>query len=205
VSLLQKIVGNHEPDNMLDNPDARGLLTKGEISLLSEVVSEGRALVIAANKVDAMSTRADVIQMIQEQISTTIPILNGVSIVPISAQNRDGLDMLNETIVKTFTSWDTRLKTSHLNTWLRKATSQQPPPRFAGVKTKRYKAGPLKIKYITQTSTRPPSFALFVNRRVPTADTIPETYFRYLMSSLKKEFGLPPPINIQIAKSKTKK
>jgi len=108
VSLLQKIVGNHEPDNMLDNPDARGLLTKGEISLLSEVVSEGRALVIAANKVDAMSTRADVIQMIQEQISTTIPILNGVSIVPISAQNRDGLDMLNETIVKTFTSWDTR-------------------------------------------------------------------------------------------------
>mmetsp|Transcript_12174 Transcript_12174/g.14138 ORF Transcript_12174/g.14138 Transcript_12174/m.14138 type:complete len:94 (-) Transcript_12174:538-819(-) len=93
---------------MLDNPDARGLLTKGEISLLSEVVSEGRALVIAANKVDAMSTRADVIQMIQEQISTTIPILNGVSIVPISAQNRDGLDMLNETIVKTFTSWDTR-------------------------------------------------------------------------------------------------
>lgn len=105
---MQKIVGNHEPDNMLDNPDARGLLTKGEISLLSEVVSEGRALVIAANKVDAMSTRADVIQMIQEQISTTIPILNGVSIVPISAQNRDGLDMLNETIVKTFTSWDTR-------------------------------------------------------------------------------------------------
>jgi len=74
--------------------------------------------------------------------------------------------------------WNTRISTGRLNRWLDPMLEAHPPPLVEGRR--------LRIRYITQIKTRPPTFALFVSRP---AD-LPESYLRYLTSGLRVDFGL---------------
>jgi GTP-binding protein len=76
-----------------------------------------------------------------------------------------------------FDNWRTRVSTSLLNDWLQAVYKRHPPPRIKG------KA--MKFKYITQASSRPPTFVLFSSRV-----DMPETYKRFLTNSLREEFNL---------------
>jgi len=189
-----------------DDPDARGMLTKHDLSIIGRITEEGRALIIAANKCDLSmlasreQTEKSVITSLQDQISDTIPAARGAKVVPISALHEIGTNELMPTLIDTYDKWNTRIPTGKLNGWLREAVANQRPPGFSGIKTKKYRVGPLKIKYATQIAARPPTFALFVNRRRPNSDTIPEPYLRYLTNSLREKFsyqGIPIRISIR--------
>jgi GTP-binding protein len=82
-------------------------------------------------------------------------------------------------IVKAYEVWNRRVTTNAANRWLGEALSSHPPPAVSGRR--------LKLNYITQPKTRPPSFVLFCTR----ADAVPDDYRRYLVNGLRDTFDLP--------------
>jgi GTP-binding protein len=75
-------------------------------------------------------------------------------------------------------AWNTRVPTSQLNRFLEGALSRHPPPAVSGRR--------VRVRYMTQAKSRPPTFALFGNQ----LDGLPESYLRYLQNEIRKAFGL---------------
>jgi GTP-binding protein len=73
--------------------------------------------------------------------------------------------------------WSKRVSTGQLNRWFEEAIERNPPPAPGGKR--------IKLRYITQVNTRPPSFVLFGTR----TDQLPESYRRYLVNGIRKELG----------------
>ena len=79
------------------------------------------------------------------------------------------------------------MSTSALNRWFEEAVSAHPPPAVSGRR--------LRLNYMTQAKSRPPSFVLFCTR----ADAVPDAYKRYLTNSLRDVFELPgTPIRLML-------
>ena len=74
--------------------------------------------------------------------------------------------------------WNARIPTGELNRWFEMMLEAHPPPVISGRR--------LRLRYITQVKTRPPTFAIFSTR----ADKVPESYLRYLGNGLREDFGL---------------
>jgi len=110
-----------------------------------------------------------------------------VPIVAISGRLGEGLDRLMQAVVDIYAVWNRRVATNPLNRWFEDAVSSHPPPAVSGRR--------LKLNYITQVKSRPPSFVLFCSR----ADAIPESYLRYLVHGLREHFDLPgTPIRVTL-------
>jgi len=83
--------------------------------------------------------------------------------------------------------WNKRVATRALNRFLEQALEENPPPAVSGRR--------LKLNYITQPKSRPPSFVVFCTR----ADAVPDTYLRYLVNAMREKFDLPgTPIRITL-------
>jgi GTP-binding protein len=79
--------------------------------------------------------------------------------------------------------------TAQLNAWLQAAIGRHPPPAVSGRR--------VRIRYITQPSSRPPTFIAFTTR----PDALPKSYLRYLLNGLREAFGLPgTPIRLNLRK-----
>ena len=116
-----------------------------------------------------------------------LPQIRGVRAVPISGEHGEGLEALHKAIVDTYRHWNTRIGTGLLNRWLAGILAHHPPPAVAGRR--------LKIKYITQAKTRPPTFILFSSR----GKLLPEDYRRYITNGLRNDFDLQGvPIRVMI-------
>jgi GTP-binding protein len=99
--------------------------------------------------------------------------------VAISARSESGLDQLMTAIAKIHAVWNRRVSTPQLNRWLAEALSRHSPPAVHGRR--------IKIRYVTQLSTRPPTFVAFSQR----AEALPQSYVKYLTNSLRETFDLP--------------
>ncbi len=143
------------------------------------VEQEGRAIVIAVNKWDLKERTAGAIGRLREQAEEKLTQLKGIPLVAVSALTGEGLDRLIEAIIDAYEVWNRRVPTSALNRWFEAATSVHPPSAVSGRR--------LRLNYITQTKSRPPSFVVFCTR----ADAVPNAYKRYLLNSLRDAFGLP--------------
>lgn len=143
------------------------------------VEQEGRAIVIAVNKWDLAEQKAGAISRLREQAGEKLTQLKDVPLVAVSGLTGEGLDRLMQAIVDAYEVWNRRIPTSALNRWFEQAVSAHPPPAVSGRR--------LKLNYITQAKTRPPSFVLFCTR----ADALPDAYKRYLLNSLREAFELP--------------
>ena len=100
-----------------------------------------------------------------------------------------GLDKLREAVFVSYERWNRRVPTPHLNRWLREALERHAPPATKGRR--------VKIRFMTQPSTRPPTFVAFCQR----ANDMPLSYMRYLTNSLRDAFGLPGvPIRFKLRK-----
>ena len=97
----------------------------------------------------------------------------------MSALTGEGLDRLMQAIVDAYEVWNRRVPTAGLNRWFEDALSAHPPPAVSGRR--------LRLNYITQAKSRPPSFVVFCTR----ADAVPDAYKRYLVNSLRETFDLP--------------
>jgi GTPase len=75
-------------------------------------------------------------------------------------------------------AWSRRIPTGELNRWFGDAIEANPPPAPRGQR--------IKLRYITQVKTRPPTFVVFGNR----VDELPESYRRYLLNALRRDFEL---------------
>jgi GTP-binding protein len=84
-----------------------------------------------------------------------------------------------QAVIDAHAVWNRRVPTPAINRWLGQVISSHPPPAVSGRR--------LKLNYLTQAKTRPPSFVLFCNR----ADALPDDYRRYLVNSLRETFDLP--------------
>jgi GTP-binding protein len=143
------------------------------------VEQEGRALVLAVSKWDLQEKKAGAITKLRKEAEEKLRQLPGVPLVAVSSLTGEGLDRLMQAIVDAYNVWNRRVPTAALNRWFEEALSSHPPPAVSGRR--------LKLNYITQAKTRPPSFVLFCTR----ADAVPEAYKRYLVNSLRETFDLP--------------
>jgi GTP-binding protein len=143
------------------------------------VEQEGRAIVIAVNKWDLKDKTAGAIGKLREQAEEKLTQLSGVPLVAVSGLTGEGLDRLMQAIVDAYDVWNKRIPTSGLNRWFEHAVSAHPPPAVSGRS--------LRLNYITQAKSRPPSFVIFCTR----ADAVPDAYKRYLLNSLRETFDLP--------------
>jgi GTP-binding protein len=104
--------------------------------------------------------------------------VKGIPYITISAERGRNLDKLLKAVVETYETWNRRVSTSRLNRWLQDMTEMHPPPLAKGRR--------IKLRYMTQIKTRPPTFAAFVSQ--PTE--LPEAYIRYLVNGLRDMFKL---------------
>lgn len=171
--------------------DAETMFEKQDLNILSHAIDEGRAVVIAINKWDAVKHRDKVLEEIKYEIETNLAQVRDVETTTISAKNGLRLDRLMQAVLDTYDMWNKRVPTGRLNRWLMAMEEQNPAPLVHG--------RPNRLRYITQIKARPPTFALWVGR----PDEYPETHKRYLINNLRRDFEIPAtPIRFIIKASK---
>lgn len=171
--------------------DAEVGLDKHEAALANKVIEEGRSLVIAINKWDLVTDKNAYFNSIKRRVEEVLPQITGVPVLYISAKEDRKLDKLLDACLDIYNIWNKRIPTAKLNEWLKYATDAHPLP--LGSNGKR-----LRIKYMTQYKSRPPSFKLFCNM----PDSLNEDYIRYLINNIRRDFkmlGVP----IRMYKAKT--
>ena len=170
--------------------DADAVLDKQDLTIARQVIDEGRALVIAINKWD-IAKRSEALQRLNDKLQTSLTQVTGIPTVTISALKKEGLDKLMSAVFKVYDRWNMRIPTAPLNKWFIDVQEQNTPPLG---KNKRR----IKLKYITQAKTRPPSFYIFSSN----PEGLPDSYLRYLVNSLRDTFNLGGvPIRITVRKS----
>ncbi len=168
--------------------DATAPLEKQDVSIAALAADSGKPVVIALNKWDLVVEPQRTLALVRARIAHRLSQLRGVPVVPCSARTGRNLDRLLEQILEVHERWSRRVPTGPLNRWLREVTSRHPPPMVAGRRP--------KLRYATQTGTRPPTIILFGNRP---AENLPASYLRYLLQDFRSRFGLEGiPVRIEI-------
>lgn len=158
--------------------DATCPFEKQDLTIAYDIVSEGRALVLALNKWDLVEDKTKLLKIIQEKLDNQLTQARGVPCIPVSAQHGKGLDALMDGVMRMYKNWNQRISTGQLNKWLSFVTENHPAPAVNGRR--------IRLKYMTQAKTRPPTFAVFASQ----ASQLPESYSRYLINNLRKDFNL---------------
>ena len=171
--------------------DGQDMLEKQDLTIAGSVIDEGRALVIAVNKWDLIKDKKEAMQKLEDRLQTSLPQVRGVPIVTISAKNGKGMNKLLDAVFDVFEVWNRRIPTGQLNRWLEQVLHDHQPPLVGGRR--------IKVRYMTQPKTRPPTFALFVSH----TKGLPESYQRYMANALREDFELwGIPLRIHVRKGK---
>ncbi|NTE87021.1 ribosome biogenesis GTPase Der [Agrobacterium rubi] len=152
---------------------------KQDLQLVDLVIREGRAAVLAFNKWDLVEDPQAFLAELREKTERLLPQARGIRAVPMSGHTAYGLDRLMQNIIDTDKIWNRRVSTAKLNKWLDAQVTQHPPPAVSGRR--------LRLKYMTQVKARPPAFMISCTR----PEAIPESYTRYLVNNLRKDFDMP--------------
>ncbi|WP_224701949.1 ribosome biogenesis GTPase Der [Devosia aquimaris] len=158
--------------------DATIPFEKQDLALADLVEREGRALVIAVNKWDLIEDKNAALAHLREACERLLPQLRGVPLVTLSGLTGKNIDKLMDAIFAIERSWNAHVSTARLNRWLSGMVDGHPPPAVSGRR--------LKLRYMTQAKTRPPSFILFASR----PDVLPTSYQRYLVNGLREAFNI---------------
>jgi GTP-binding protein len=171
--------------------DAERPFEEQDLRIADLVEREGRALVIGMNKWDLVAHQPGAIGKLREDTDHWLPQVKGVPAVAVSGLTGEGLDRLMQAVVDVHAVWNKRVSTSALNRWLPEVVAAHPPPAVSGRR--------IRLDYITQPKSRPPSFVLFSSR----TDAVPDAYKRYLVNSLRETFDLPgTPIRLMLREKK---
>jgi GTP-binding protein len=169
--------------------DAERPFEHQDLTIGDLVTEEGRALVVAVNKWDVVENKQKLLRELKSTVAEKLSQVPDVALVPVSALSGRGVDKLMEAVIKAHAIWNTRVSTSDLNRWLREAMERHTPPAAKGRR--------IRIRFITQPSTRPPTFVAFCSQPAG----LPKSYVRYLVNSLRDAFGLPGvPIRFSLRK-----
>ncbi|NGM20665.1 ribosome biogenesis GTPase Der [Roseomonas stagni] len=140
---------------------------------------EGRAVVIAFNKWDAVEDRTAARRRLDDVLTSSLAQMKGIMVVPISAANGRGIDRLLPAVRQVHETWNRRIGTGELNRWFEVMKDRHQPPLVEGKR--------IKLRYATMPKARPPTIAVFGTR----AELLPEDYRRYLVNSFREAFDMP--------------
>ena len=169
--------------------DAERPLEHQDLTIGDLVTEEGRALVIAINKWDLVEDKQKMLKELRETLGYRLAQVPGVALVPLSALSGRGIERLSTAVLEAYDLWNKRVSTPDLNRWLQEALGRHSPPAVSGRR--------IKLRYITQPSTRPPTFVAFCSR----PHDLPQSYIRYLTNSLREAFKLPGvPLRLNLRK-----
>jgi GTP-binding protein len=160
--------------------DATRGLESQDLRIADQVLEEGRALVIALNKWDVAEHASSLFNGVKAALEEGLSQLKGVPLLTVSGKTGKGIDQLLGAAFEVRDSWSRRVTTGELNRWFERAVEQNPPPAPGGKR--------IKLRYITQVKTRPPSFVVFGTR----VDQLPASYQRYLLNSMRRDLDLGP-------------
>ncbi|MEE2746484.1 MAG: ribosome biogenesis GTPase Der [Pseudomonadota bacterium] len=159
--------------------DGNMVLEKQDLTIARKVIEEGRVLIIVVNKWDIISNKGNMLKTLESRLEKSLPQVRGVPIVLMSALTGKGVRKLIPEALSYFKLWNHRISTGELNKWLESIVERHPPPMVNGKK--------IRLRYITQAKTRPPTFVVFCSR----GKSLPEDYRRYLTNELRSDFELP--------------
>jgi len=157
--------------------DATLGLEAQDLRIADRVLEEGRALIIALNKWDVAENPSSLFNGVKKALEDGLSQVKGVTVVTVSAATGKGIDQLLGAAFETREAWSRRVPTGELNRWFERAMEANPPPAPGGKR--------IKMRYVTQVKSRPPSFVIFGTR----VDQLPASYERYLVNSLRRELG----------------
>ncbi|MSO71607.1 MAG: ribosome biogenesis GTPase Der [Alphaproteobacteria bacterium] len=171
--------------------DALEGVDRQDLTIGRMVIEEGRALVVAANKWDAVADRAKVSTLLRERISDSLaPAAH--RLVQFSARTGENLDQLMPAVLDAYAAWNLRIPTPKLNDWLADMVARHSPPLDPGGRR-------IKLRYLSQTGIRPPTVTIFGNR----PGALPGSYLRFLENGLRKEFDFGgAPVRLQLRRGK---
>jgi GTP-binding protein len=158
--------------------DATKALEKQDLHIASRVIEEGRCLVLALNKWDLISNKQELLLDLKERLSMALPQVKGIPLVPLSALTGKNKEKLLDAVLAIYEIWNRRISTSRLNRWLEEIVAHHPPPLVSGRR--------IKIKYLTQIKTRPPTFVLFCSK----STELPDSYVKYIINGMRDGFEL---------------
>ena len=157
--------------------DATRGLEVQDLKIANLAIEEGRALIVAINKWDVAENASALFNGVRAALDEGLAQLKGVPLLAVSAMTGKGLDQLLAAAFEVREAWSRRVPTAALNRWFEQALEANPPPAPGGKR--------IKLRYITQSNTRPPRFVVFGNR----LDDLPASYERYLVNGIRRELG----------------
>jgi len=157
--------------------DATLGLEAQDLRIADKVLQEGRALIVALNKWDVAENASSLFNGVRAALEKGLSQVRGVPLLTVSGATGKGIDTLIQVAFETREAWSRRVGTGELNRWFERAVEANPPPAPGGKR--------IKLRYLTQVKTRPPSFVLFGTR----VDQLPTSYQRYLVNSMRRELG----------------
>ena len=165
--------------------DASESISEQDQRVIGEVIEAGRALVLAFNKWDLLDE--DRHDQLEREITRELARVAWAPRVNVSAKTGRAVEKLAAQLRVSLASWDRRIPTGQLNSWLGDVVSATPPPPRGG------KAP--RVLFATQADTRPPRFVLF------TTGFLEAGYRRFLERRLREDFdftGTPIEISVRV-------
>jgi GTP-binding protein len=158
--------------------DATRGLESQDLRIANQVIEEGRALILALNKWDVAEHASALFNGVKAALTEGLAQLKDVPLLTVSAATGKGVDTILQVAFDLREAWSRRVPTGELNRWFEQAIETNPPPAPKGKR--------IKLRYITQVKSRPPTFVVFGNR----TDELPESYRRYLVNALRRDLKL---------------
>ena len=177
-SVLRSYMAVDRSDVCVIMIDATEGFTEQDSKVAGYAHEQGKACVIAINKWDAIEKETNTMNEFTKKLQTDFSFMSYAPFVFISAKTGQRINKLFELIVSTYEQNCRRISTGMLNDMLAYATAKVQPPSDKGKR--------LKIYYMTQASTNPPTFVTFCNR----ADLFHFSYRRYLENQIRETFSL---------------
>ena len=169
--------------------DATQMLEKQDLTIARMIEDEGRSIVLAINKWDLIENKPAALEKLRDRLQISLSQLQGILCIPVSGATGAGLDKLMKAGMDAHATWNRRIGTPKLNRWLAEVQERHPPPLVDGRR--------LRLRYMTQANTRPPTFALFSSK----PGDLPDAYRRYLINLMRETFDLPgTPIRVMLRK-----
>ncbi len=158
--------------------DATEGFTEQDSKVAGLAIEQGKAAIIAVNKWDKVDKDGYTMDTMRKQLMKDFSFIPYAPIIFISAKTGQRVDRLFELIKFVYSQNTMRISTGKLNDILSEATARVQPPTDKGKR--------LKIYYMTQASTKPPTFVFFCNRE----ELFHFSYQRYLENQIRSTFGL---------------
>ena len=158
--------------------DASVGFTEQDSKVAGYAHEQGKACIVAINKWDAIEKTTNTMDEFKNKLKEDFSFMSYVPFIFISAKTGQRVEKLFDMINSVNSQNSMRVTTGMLNDVLSYATTRVQPPSDKGKR--------LKIYYMTQPSTKPPTFVVFVNR----ADLFHFSYQRYLENQIRQTFGL---------------